>query len=107
VAVSVSGGLDSSSIFAVARRLTRDERHLPPVRGYSYTFPAGSAADESEYVAELERDWGGTELFPSPPAGVLAAPREAVWHIEAPLMDELWRSSRGVLARARAGARGS
>jgi asparagine synthase (glutamine-hydrolysing) len=106
VAVSVSGGLDSSSIFAVARRLTRDARDVPPVRGYSYTFPAGSAADESGYVAELERDWGGTELFSSPPASVLTAPREAVWHIEAPLMDELWRSSRAVLARARAaGAR--
>ena len=106
VAVSVSGGLDSSSIFAVARRLTRDARDLPAVHGYSYTFPAGTEADESAYAAELERQWGGLEMFASPPASVLASPREAVWHIEAPLMDELWLSTRGVLARARAsGAR--
>ena len=106
VAISVSGGLDSSSIFAVARRLTRVARGLPPVHGYSYTFPAGTEADESEYAGELARQWGGLETFPSPPASVLAAPREAVWHIEAPLMDELWLASRSVLARARAaGAR--
>jgi asparagine synthase (glutamine-hydrolysing) len=103
VAVSVSGGLDSSSIFSVARRLTRGARDLPVVHGYSYTFPPGTEADESAYAAELARQWGGLEMFPSPPASVLASPREAVWHIEAPLMDELWLSTRGVLARARAG----
>jgi asparagine synthase (glutamine-hydrolysing) len=107
VAISVSGGLDSSSILAVARTLARRAPDAwPPVLGYSYTFPPGTPADEADFVAALDHRHGRIETFPAPPAGVLSAPAEAVWHIEAPIMDEQWESGQAVLGRARAaGAR--
>jgi asparagine synthase (glutamine-hydrolysing) len=47
-AVLVSGGLDSSSILAVARR------EFDQVRGYAFSYPASHPADESMYRRILE-----------------------------------------------------
>jgi asparagine synthase (glutamine-hydrolysing) len=54
VAVSVSGGLDSSSVFCQASALAAGARGAPAVRGISMTFSAGSPADEQEFLDELE-----------------------------------------------------
>jgi asparagine synthase (glutamine-hydrolysing) len=67
IAISVSGGLDSSSVFAIASL-----RASTPIHGLTFSAAAGSAADESEYVRELE-DAYGTEIerVPLRPAGTL------------------------------------
>lgn len=51
VACDVSGGLDSSAIFAMAHDLRR-KGHLPApgVKGYTYRFEEGSAPDELPYA---------------------------------------------------------
>jgi asparagine synthase (glutamine-hydrolysing) len=55
VAVTVSGGLDSSSIFCQAAELRRRESLSVRLHGISMTFPAGSAADEQHLLNELEQ----------------------------------------------------
>lgn len=54
IASDVSGGLDSSAIFAVAEDLRRKGRLLAPgLRGYTYRFERGSAPDELEYARSV------------------------------------------------------
>jgi asparagine synthase (glutamine-hydrolysing) len=55
VAVSVSGGLDSSSILCQAAALRR--RDTPSVRlhGISMTFAAGTPADEQHFLPDIEQ----------------------------------------------------
>ncbi len=48
VAVSVSGGLDSSAILCEAAR-----QGTVPVRGFTLAFPRGTAADEHEFIDAL------------------------------------------------------
>jgi asparagine synthase (glutamine-hydrolysing) len=49
VAISVSGGLDSSSVACVAHELSQQRLALPQVRLYSAVFSETPRADESEY----------------------------------------------------------
>ena len=49
VGVLVSGGLDSSSVLAIASREAKE------IVAITFTFPSGSAGDESSYVKHLER----------------------------------------------------
>ena len=58
VAVSVSGGLDSSAIFCTAQALSSSSALSP--RGFTYTSRDGSAADETVFVEEVERHTGQT-----------------------------------------------
>ena len=59
VAASVSGGLDSSSIFCVGQRLLREEGPIcPSLVGITHASPPGSSAYELEYIAAIERDYG-------------------------------------------------
>jgi asparagine synthase (glutamine-hydrolysing) len=54
VSFEVSGGLDSSALFAIGHRLHREGRLLAPnLRGYSLSFSEGYA-DESRYRRALE-----------------------------------------------------
>ena len=107
VAVSVSGGLDSSSIFCLAETLRRrgPERH-PSLLGVSYTSLDGSPSDESAFLVEIEREYGiAIERVPMD-FGFLNGSREAVWHAEIPLMDEQWNGTHKFLSRIhRQGAR--
>jgi asparagine synthase (glutamine-hydrolysing) len=108
VAVSVSGGLDSSSIFCLAETLRRrSPQHHPPLVGISYTFPAGSSCDEATFLGEIERQYGVTICrVPSGPGGVTNGSKEVVWHVEAPLLDETWTTMQAFLAQVcRLGAR--
>ena len=54
VAVTVSGGLDSSSIFCQAAELRRRESLAVRLHGISMTFPTGSAADERRLLDHVE-----------------------------------------------------
>ncbi|MFQ5946350.1 MAG: asparagine synthetase B family protein [Anaerolineae bacterium] len=108
VAVSVSGGLDSSSIFCLAETLARESPgRYPPILGLSYTSRTGSPSDESAFLTEIEREYRVTvSRVPTSPVGPLNGSREAVWHVEAPFVDEMWTTTHAFLSTAhRLGAR--
>lgn len=108
VAVSVSGGLDSSSIFCLAHTLARARPdRYPAILGVSYTSPAGSPSDEAAFLQEIEREYGvHIERVPMGALGLLNRSREAVWHTEAPFLDEQWNASQRFLSTVlRLGAR--
>lgn len=66
IAVEASGGLDSSSIFALAHELDNSGKlHAPRFLGFTYSAERGSAADEAEYASLLERHVG-RELHRAP-----------------------------------------
>lgn len=59
VAFEVSGGLDSSSLFAVADDLIKRGRlPAPDIRGYTLAGPAGDDSDEIEYARAVARHVG-------------------------------------------------
>jgi asparagine synthase (glutamine-hydrolysing) len=103
VAVSVSGGLDSSSIFCLAETLARrNPADLPRVRGVSYRTPAGTPSDETAFLREIEREYAvAIERVPMQPLGLLNGSREAVWHVEAPFVDEQWNTTAALLRTVR------
>ncbi|MFB3075200.1 MAG: asparagine synthase-related protein, partial [Candidatus Methylomirabilales bacterium] len=95
VAVSVSGGLDSSSILCVAETFARREPGVPPLRGVSYTSTEGSPSDERGFLIEIEHKYGTTiHRVPIGPTGLLDGSEEAVWHFEVPWLDEQWSNIR-------------
>lgn len=102
VAVSVSGGLDSSAIFCLAETLRRCNlaRH-PPILGVSYISPEGSPSDETAFLLEIERQYEvAIERVPIGPMGPMNGSREAMWHIEAPFLDAMWNTTRTFLETA-------
>ena len=59
IASDVSGGLDSSAIFAVAENLRRQGRLLAPeIKGYTYKFDKGLPADELDYARAVAKHLG-------------------------------------------------
>jgi len=107
VAVSVSGGLDSSSILCLGETLRRNgDSTAAPLLGLSYLSPAGSPSDETEFLIEIERQYGlSIERIPVR-SGLMDDCHEAMWHIEAPFLDSQWDTTRTFYRRARAlGAR--
>ncbi|MDP3774181.1 MAG: asparagine synthase-related protein [Gemmatimonadales bacterium] len=109
VAVSVSGGLDSSSIFCQAETLRRAGRAAAPgVIGISYVGAEGTAADEQRFLREIEQAYGVSvgRIPIEPLLGVVRGAEDQVRAIEAPFMDYFWGVTREVHVRAReAGAR--
>ena len=79
-AVLVSGGLDSSSVFCVARTLDVE----PAPIGVSYTAADDSVADERVYLAAIERDSGPILRVPFEPVDTPWQPFESVWRSEFP-----------------------
>ena len=109
VTVSVSGGLDSSSIFcqALALHASGSVPHAPI--GVSFVGEAGTDADEREYLLDIERAFGvGIDRFPIEPfRGLVEGTDEQVRAIEAPFIDYMWGVTRELHRRARAsGSRG-
>lgn len=61
VAFDISGGLDSSSLAALAAGLSQDGKlPAPGIRGYSLASPPGSRADEIAYARAVARHIGMT-----------------------------------------------
>lgn len=87
VAVSVSGGLDSSSIFcsALGMQIRGELDVSQTIAGFALVGPTGSPADESLYLDQIE-DRYGVELvrLPLTGAGAFAGARDSVWRTEAP-----------------------
>jgi len=90
VAISVSGGLDSSAIFCLAETLRRrNPAYYPSNIGLSYTCGDWAEADESAFLVEIERAYDvKIERFPLIPMGFFNSARDEVWQIEYPLVDE-------------------
>src|SRR5262249_17174800 len=89
-AVSVSGGLDSSSIFCVAQRQGPQTAGQCAALGLSYISPDGSLADERRFLLDIEHACGASILrIPCAEPGVMRRAREELWHVEAPLLDGL------------------
>ena len=109
VAVSVSGGLDSSSIFCQAEALRRaGATHCSAIAGLSYTGAEGTDADERRYLLEIEREYTiGIERFPIEPlVGLMRGAHEQIRTIEAPFLDYTWGVTTELHGRAAArGAR--
>jgi asparagine synthase (glutamine-hydrolysing) len=108
VAVSVSGGLDSSSIFCQAEVLRRAGRtECPEVVGVSYVGESGTDSDERRYLADIERQYRlEIERFPIEPLmGLVDGAEDQIHAIEAPFFDYMWGVTREL--HRRAGARGA
>jgi len=103
VVVSVSGGLDSSSIFCVAHKLLEKDASLTPkLIGITHSAPEGSSADERKYIAAIERDYKvSIDTVPIEFSGVLAGLEQTVRTFEAPWGDIQWRNNTRMLDRAR------
>jgi asparagine synthase (glutamine-hydrolysing) len=103
VAVSVSGGLDSSSIFCMAETLCRDGRiDCAELAGISFTSDEGGDADEREYLVEIERAYGVTidRFSMDPLTGIVDGASEQVCAVEAPFIDCMWAVTRELHRRA-------
>jgi asparagine synthase (glutamine-hydrolysing) len=89
VAVSVSGGLDSSSIFCQAETLRQRNPQLHPhVLGFSYISDDGLPSDEKSFLLEIERDYCvSIDQIPIATEGVMDERKEQVSHVEAPFLD--------------------
>jgi len=100
VAMTASGGLDSSSIFCQAAALARREPGLPALHGISMTFPAGSPADEQQFLDGIDAVTGiPVERVPIAELRILPDAGEAVHHLELP--DLLWDAHGEIYKRAR------
>ena len=104
VAVSVSGGLDSSAIFCVGETLRRDDpTRYPALLGASYSADDGSPVDEERFLREIENHYGvSIERFDHLRTGIMHRSREAIWHIEAPMLDVQWSAHSTFLEEIRA-----
>jgi asparagine synthase (glutamine-hydrolysing) len=103
IAVSVSGGLDSSSIFCQTQQLKSSARRTPPtIVGISFSGAEGSSADERRYIREIEREYGvPIELFPMDPfVGCIDGMSTQVTAAEAPLLDYSWGVTSELYRRA-------
>ncbi len=71
-AVTVSGGLDSSSIYCVARALQAEGEKLGPIVGLNFTADDGGLADERAYTDAITARYGpGIVRVPMQPNGFL------------------------------------
>jgi asparagine synthase (glutamine-hydrolysing) len=107
VAISVSGGLDSSYIFCVAHQLVRETPGLcPAVLGFNYGGPPGTSSDESPYVDRLERTCDAKIERIAPRPGFMECAGAQVWGSESPSVEAMASLSQLVLQRVSAsGAR--
>lgn len=108
LAVSVSGGLDSSSIFCQAEVLRRAGTiAVPAIAGTSYVSEHRET-DEQRYLRDIESKYGVVvdRFAIEPRMGLVRGAREQISTVEAPFIDYLWGVTQEVHARAAAtGAR--
>jgi len=104
VAVAVSGGLDSSSIFCTASR----GPGAVPLLGLTYATHSEPSSDDSRFVRVLEQSCGRPIEPVERPAseGLLFRSDELIDRVEAPMMNAQWFHGERLLLAARArGAR--
>ena len=108
IAMSVSGGLDSSSIFCQAELFRHSgAMSAPSVHGISYVSDR-SETDEQHFLRDIETKYGVTfDRFPIEPlTGLVNGAEEQITAMEAPFVDYMWGVTRELHTRAAAtGAR--
>jgi asparagine synthase (glutamine-hydrolysing) len=99
-AVSVSGGLDSSSIFAQAMQSTKESSPAPV--GISYVSAAPDV-DESQFLDDLDEMYSQkiVRINLSENAGIVDSLSEQVGTVEAPFVEYLWKATQAVLVEAK------
>jgi asparagine synthase (glutamine-hydrolysing) len=102
VATTVSGGLDSSSIFGLSETLRRSAETSHPITfALSHSASDGSWADENAFVADIEGAYGvGIERIPIGPTELLNGWHGSVLHTEDPLVDLKWGTTHALLSSA-------
>jgi asparagine synthase (glutamine-hydrolysing) len=108
VAVTVSGGLDSSSIFCQAEQLRRQApADYPPLLGLSHLDAPGSRWDEDRFVEAIERAYGLTiQRVPLKPRQFMDGVHDAAHWLESANLSLQWDELRLMLQSARqSGAR--
>jgi asparagine synthase (glutamine-hydrolysing) len=99
VAVSVSGGLDSSSIFCQAEQQRRHAgATAPSLIGATFQGPEDGPADERGYLSAIERLYGvAIEQVPTDSLlSVAVGAEQQIWQVEAPILDSLWGVNRAL-----------
>jgi asparagine synthase (glutamine-hydrolysing) len=108
VAMSVSGGLDSSSVFCQAEALRRTGGSpVPSIHGISYVSTR-IETDEQRYLGDIEDAFAvAVDRFPiEPRTGLVDGVIEQIAAVEAPFVDYMWGVTRELHVRAAAsGAR--
>ena len=98
IAVSVSGGLDSSYIFCVA---DREAGLRPGIFGLNHRGFSGTSSDEAKYVEELER-WCRCPIEKLDPApGFIETASDYAWHSESPDIEGMGTMHHRLMRRAR------
>ncbi|MDX1513446.1 MAG: asparagine synthase-related protein [Gammaproteobacteria bacterium] len=94
VALSLSGGLDSSSLCSLMHEIRRplpDQTGKAMIRAYSYDSPARSDANEKPFVAELEKKFGfRTEFIPYGPPDIFDGLEDCISTTECPIAESMW-----------------
>jgi asparagine synthase (glutamine-hydrolysing) len=102
VAVSVSGGLDSTYIFCVAQRLVRSGAgSCPAVLGFNYAGAPGAASDEREFVDAIERACDAKIERIAQRPGFMHWAGDEAWSSESPMVEGLAGQAQAVLRRVR------
>jgi asparagine synthase (glutamine-hydrolysing) len=102
VAISVSGGLDSSYIYCTAHRLMRTEPGLcPSSTGINYGGTQGSTSDERAFIVALERATGTQIECVAQRPGFLESACRETWHTETAGIEGLARLREAFLSRVR------
>ena len=108
VAISVSGGLDSSSVFCQAETLRRSGTvAAPSLAGVSYVSERRET-DEQRFLCEIEARYGVTfdRFSIEPRTGLVSGAEQQVTAVEAPFVDYMWGVTSELSTRAAAsGAR--
>ena len=108
VAISVSGGLDSSAVFCQAETLRRAGTvAAPSVAGVSYVSDRRET-DEQRFLREIETRYGVTfdRFAIEPRTGLVTGAERQVAAVEAPFVDYMWGITTELATRAAAsGAR--
>ena len=108
VAISVSGGLDSSSVFCQAETLRRAGAiAAPSLAGVSYVSDRRET-DEQRFLCDIETRYGVTfdRFSIEPRTGLVRGAEQQVAAVEAPFVDYMWGVTSELSSRAAAtGAR--
>lgn len=98
VAVSVSGGLDSSAIFCTAEKLRVQGEPLAPGLGVAMVFPDGSPADEKHLLSAIEAEYEVSIQKLLFSRFRFVDDHCFLWHTEAPMLD--WNATLDLVATA-------
>ena len=102
VAISVSGGLDSAYIFAVAQRAMREGKaQCPGVVGVNYAGASGTPSEEERFVAALEQATGASIHRIPQRSGFIECAGDEVGQAESPVVEGLACQGQAVLGRVR------